>query len=109
MLCDLYIDGVHSNDRTPKERDVAMVFQSYALYPHLSVFDNISFGLKIRRTPKNEIKERVTAAAKILQLEDYLKRKPKELSGGQRQREPAEPLSEMQKSFDGRTPVKFGR
>ncbi|HHT66887.1 MAG TPA: ATP-binding cassette domain-containing protein [Erysipelotrichaceae bacterium] len=83
---DLYIDGVHSNDRTPKERDVAMVFQSYALYPHLSVFDNISFGLKIRRTPKNEIKERVTAAAKILQLEDYLKRKPKELSGGQRQR-----------------------
>ena len=83
---ELYIDGVLSNELTPKERDVAMVFQSYALYPHMSVFDNMAFGLKIRRFSKEEIKERVEKAAEILQLSDYLDRKPKALSGGQRQR-----------------------
>ena len=83
---ELYIDGVLSNELTPKERDISMVFQSYALYPHMSVFDNMAFGLKIRHFPKEEIKERVEQAAEILQLTDYLDRKPKALSGGQRQR-----------------------
>ncbi len=83
---ELYIDGVLSNELTPKERDVSMVFQSYALYPHMSVFDNMAFGLNIRHFPKEEIKERVNQAAEILQLTEYLDRKPKALSGGQRQR-----------------------
>ena len=83
---ELYIDGVLSNELTPKERDISMVFQSYALYPHMSVFDNMAFGLKIRHFPKEEIEERVKQAAEILQLTDYLDRKPKALSGGQRQR-----------------------
>ena len=83
---ELYIDGVLSNELTPKERDIAMVFQSYALYPHMSVFDNMAFGLKIRGFSKEEIKERVDKAAEILQLSEYLDRKPKALSGGQRQR-----------------------
>ena len=83
---ELYIDGVLSNELTPKERDIAMVFQSYALYPHMSVFDNMAFGLKIRGFSKEEIKERVDRAAEILQLSEYLDRKPKALSGGQRQR-----------------------
>ena len=83
---DLYIDGVYSNDRTPKDRDIAMVFQSYALYPHMTVYNNMAFGLKIRHLPKKEIDQRVHAAAKILQIEEYLDRKPKALSGGQRQR-----------------------
>ena len=83
---ELYIDGVLSNELTPKERDIAMVFQSYALYPHMTVFDNMAFGLKIRRYSKEEIKERVEKAAEILQLTEYLDRKPKALSGGQRQR-----------------------
>ncbi len=74
------------NDLTAKERDIAMVFQSYALYPHLSVADNIAFGLQLRRMPKDEIAKRVAWAAKLLDLTPYLKRKPKELSGGQRQR-----------------------
>jgi multiple sugar transport system ATP-binding protein len=74
------------NDLTPKERDIAMVFQSYALYPHMTVADNLAFGLKLRKMPKNEIKERVQRAARILQIEDFLKRKPRALSGGQRQR-----------------------
>src|SRR5689334_21392708 len=74
------------NDLKPKERDIAMVFQSYALYPHMSVYDNLAFGLKLHDVPKQEIKERVTRAAKILQIEDILKRKPRALSGGQRQR-----------------------
>jgi multiple sugar transport system ATP-binding protein len=74
------------NDLTPKRRDIAMVFQSYALYPHLSVRDNIAFPLKIARVPKNEIRSRVDEAARILDLEPYLKRKPRSLSGGQRQR-----------------------
>src|SRR3954454_3606863 len=74
------------NDLTPRERDIAMVFQSYALYPHLSVYDNIAFSLKLHKLPKAEIDKRVQDAARILDLEPYLKRKPKALSGGQRQR-----------------------
>jgi multiple sugar transport system ATP-binding protein len=74
------------NDIAPKDRDIAMVFQSYALYPHLSVFDNLAFGLKLRKTPKEEIKRRVNEAAEILGIEDLLDRKPRQLSGGQRQR-----------------------
>ena len=74
------------NDLTPKRRDIAMVFQSYALYPHLSVRDNIAFPLKIAKVPKDEIRRRVAEAARILDLEPYLKRKPRALSGGQRQR-----------------------
>ncbi len=74
------------NDLTPRERDIAMVFQSYALYPHLSVYDNIAFSLKLHKVPKAEIDKRVRDAARILDLEPFLKRKPKALSGGQRQR-----------------------
>lgn len=83
---DLYIDGVRSNTLSPKDRNIALVFQSYALYPHMNVYDNIAFGLKMRKFPKKEIDERVKKAADILGLQDYLSRKPKELSGGQRQR-----------------------
>jgi multiple sugar transport system ATP-binding protein len=74
------------NDVAPKDRDIAMVFQSYALYPHMTVFDNMAFGLKLRKVPKTEIKRRVEEAAQILGIEQLLKRKPRELSGGQRQR-----------------------
>ena len=74
------------NDLTPRERDIAMVFQSYALYPHLSVYDNIAFSLKLHKVEKTEIDKRVRAAARMLDLEPFLKRKPKALSGGQRQR-----------------------
>ena len=74
------------NDVAPKDRDIAMVFQSYALYPHLSVYDNMAFGLKLRKTPKDEIKRRVSDAAEILGITDLLQRKPRQLSGGQRQR-----------------------
>src|SRR5436309_12854015 len=74
------------NDVAPKDRDIAMVFQSYALYPHMSVYDNLSFGLKLRKTPKGEIDKRVREAAQILGLEPFLDRKPKALSGGERQR-----------------------
>src|SRR6186997_493729 len=74
------------NDLTPKERNIAMVFQSYALYPHMTVADNLAFGLKLRKLPKDEINERVQRAARILQIEEFLKRKPRALSGGQRQR-----------------------
>ncbi len=74
------------NDVAPKDRDIAMVFQSYALYPHMTVFDNMAFGLKLRKTPKQEIKTRVENAAKILGIEHLLDRKPRQLSGGQRQR-----------------------
>src|SRR5512132_968430 len=80
------IGGRVVNDLTPKERDIAMVFQNYALYPHLSVADNIGFGLRLRHTPKNVVEERIAWAAKLLGLEQYLERRPKELSGGQRQR-----------------------
>ncbi|KXG10051.1 Trehalose import ATP-binding protein SugC [Anoxybacillus sp. P3H1B] len=83
---DLYIDGKRMNDVAPKDRDIAMVFQNYALYPHMSVYDNMAFGLKLRKFPKAEIDRRVREAARILGLEQYLDRKPKALSGGQRQR-----------------------
>src|SRR5664280_3161686 len=74
------------NDLSPRDRDIALVFQSYALYPHMTVFDNMSFGLKLRKVPKDEINAAVTDAARILDLEQYLDRKPAQLSGGQRQR-----------------------
>ena len=80
------IDNQIVNDLPPKERNIAMVFQSYALYPHMTVFDNMAFGLKLEKRSKDEINERVQEAARILQIQDYLKRKPKQLSGGQRQR-----------------------
>ncbi|HEY3876399.1 MAG TPA: sn-glycerol-3-phosphate ABC transporter ATP-binding protein UgpC [Candidatus Kapabacteria bacterium] len=83
---DLLIDGERMNDREPKDRDVAMVFQNYALYPHMTVFENMAFPLKMRKVPKAEIKEQVEAAAKLLSIDRYLKKKPKELSGGERQR-----------------------
>ncbi|WP_163184175.1 ABC transporter ATP-binding protein [Neobacillus sedimentimangrovi] len=83
---DFYIDGKRVNDVAPKDRDIAMVFQNYALYPHMTVYDNMAFGLKLRKFPKDEIDRRVKEAAKILGLEPYLNRKPKALSGGQRQR-----------------------
>lgn len=83
---ELYIDGELMNDIPPKDRNIAMVFQNYALYPHMSVFDNMAFGLKIRKIDKAEIKRRVDEAARILDLTTYLERKPKALSGGQRQR-----------------------
>ncbi|MEQ6389125.1 sn-glycerol-3-phosphate ABC transporter ATP-binding protein UgpC [Bacillaceae bacterium S4-13-58] len=83
---DLYIDDKRVNDVAPKDRDIAMVFQNYALYPHMNVYDNMAFGLKLRKFKKEEIERRVTDAAKILGLEEYLDRKPKALSGGQRQR-----------------------
>ena len=80
------IGGRRVNDLEPMDRNIAMVFQNYALYPHMTVFDNMAYGLKIARTPRPEINERVATAAKMLQLEDFLTRKPSELSGGQRQR-----------------------
>lgn len=83
---DFSIDGKRVNDVAPKDRDIAMVFQNYALYPHMTVRDNMAFGLKLRKFPKDEINRRVDEAAKILGLETYLDRKPKALSGGQRQR-----------------------
>ncbi len=83
---DLLIDGKRMNDVQPKDRDIAMVFQNYALYPHMSVYDNMAFGLKIRKFAKEEIERRVQEAAGILHLKELLQRKPKALSGGQRQR-----------------------
>ena len=83
---ELYIGDKLVNDVAPKDRDIAMVFQNYALYPHMTVFDNMAFGLKLRKMPKDEIKKRVTEAARILDIEHLLDRKPKALSGGQRQR-----------------------
>jgi multiple sugar transport system ATP-binding protein len=83
---EIRIGDVVVNDLTPKERDVAMVFQSYALYPHMTVEQNLAFGLKLRKMPKREVSERVHRAARILQIEEFLKRKPRALSGGQRQR-----------------------
>ncbi|MDD6667287.1 MAG: sn-glycerol-3-phosphate ABC transporter ATP-binding protein UgpC [Lachnospiraceae bacterium] len=82
----LKIDGKVMNNVEPKDRDIAMVFQNYALYPHMTVFDNMAFGLKLRKVPKDEIKKKVDEAADILGLKPYLDRKPKALSGGQRQR-----------------------
>ena len=83
---ELYIDEEMVNDKAPKDRNIAMVFQSYALYPHMSVYDNMAFGLKLRKMPKDQIEEKVNQAAEILGLSPYLDRKPKALSGGQRQR-----------------------
>ena len=83
---EITINGKVINDISPKDRDIAMVFQNYALYPHMTVFENIAFGLKLRKFSKVEIKERVTEAAKVLDLVEFLDRKPKTLSGGQRQR-----------------------
>ncbi|HTY37747.1 MAG TPA: sn-glycerol-3-phosphate ABC transporter ATP-binding protein UgpC [Bacteroidota bacterium] len=83
---DLFIDDQRVNDVAPKDRDIAMVFQNYALYPHMSVYENMAFGLKLRKLPKAEIDDRVREAAAILGIEEYLDRKPKALSGGQRQR-----------------------
>jgi len=83
---EVQIDGKRVNEEEPMDRDIAMVFQNYALYPHMSVFDNMAYGLKIAKVSVSEIEERVANAAKLLQLEPYLKRRPRELSGGQRQR-----------------------
>lgn len=83
---ELYIDGKLVNELEPKDRDIAMVFQNYALYPHMTVFENMAFGLKIKKMPKDEIDKKVHEAAKTLDIEHLLKRKPKALSGGQRQR-----------------------
>jgi multiple sugar transport system ATP-binding protein len=83
---ELYIDGEMMNDVPPKDRNIAMVFQNYALYPHMTVFENMAFGLRIKKVPKDEIERRVHDAARILDIEKFLDRKPKALSGGQRQR-----------------------
>jgi multiple sugar transport system ATP-binding protein len=83
---ELFIDEEMVNDKAPKDRNIAMVFQSYALYPHMSVYDNMAFGLKLRKMPKDQIEEKVNQAAEVLGLSPYLDRKPKALSGGQRQR-----------------------
>jgi multiple sugar transport system ATP-binding protein len=83
---DLYIDGVRVNDKAPKDRDIAMVFQSYALYPNMTVRENMAFPLKLKKLPKSEIDRKVNEAAKVLELTEYLDRKPANLSGGQRQR-----------------------
>ncbi|MDR1446257.1 MAG: sn-glycerol-3-phosphate ABC transporter ATP-binding protein UgpC [Treponema sp.] len=83
---ELYIDGELMNDVPPKDRNIAMVFQNYALYPHMTVYDNMAFGLRIKKVPKDEIDRRVHEAARILDIEKFLDRKPKALSGGQRQR-----------------------
>ena len=92
------IGGKIVNDLPPKDRDIAMVFQNYALYPHMTVEQNLAFGLQQRKTPKDEIKRRVTDVAKMLGLEQYLKRKPAALSGGQRQPGPG-------RVDDGRVPL----
>lgn len=83
---DVYIGGNRVNDVAPKDRDIAMVFQTYALYPHMTVFDNMAFGLTLRKTPKGDIQRRVAEAAEILGIEELLDRRPRQLSGGQRQR-----------------------
>jgi len=83
---EIYIGDKLVNDVQPKDRDIAMVFQNYALYPHMDVYNNMAFGLKLRKFPKKEIDQRVEEAAEILGIENLLKRKPKQLSGGQRQR-----------------------
>src|SRR5450756_783380 len=111
------------NDVPPKDRDIAMVFQSYALYPHMSVYDNLAFGLKLRKVPKKDIERRVKEAAETIQLTTLLQRKPKELSGGQRQRvalgraivrEPAvflmdEPLSNLDAKLRVQTRAEIAR
>ena len=120
---ELYIGDKLVNDVAPKDRDIAMVFQNYALYPHMTVFDNMAFGLKLRKMPKDEIKKRVTEAARILDIEHLLDRKPKALSGGQRQRvalgraivrEPKvflmdEPLSNLDAKLRGQMRTEIGK
>src|SRR6187402_2020474 len=83
---EMWIDNRLVNDIAPKDRDIAMVFQNYALYPHMTVYQNMGFGLRLKKIPSNEIKQRVEAAAEIVGLTPYLKRNPGTLSGGQRQR-----------------------
>ena len=83
---EIYIDGKLVNDVQPKDRNIAMVFQNYALYPHMTVYENMAFGLRLRKYPKTEIDNRVKQAAEILGITSLLQRRPKELSGGQRQR-----------------------
>ena len=83
---ELYIDGKLVNEVAPKDRDIAMVFQNYALYPHMTVFDNLAFALKLRKKPKDQIKKKVQEVAEVLDITQYLERRPKALSGGQRQR-----------------------
>ena len=83
---DIYIDGVHMNNVLPKDRDIAMVFQSYALYPHMTVYKNMAFGLKMKKVSLDEIDKRIQDAAKYLDLDEYKDRKPRNLSGGQQQR-----------------------
>src|SRR5260370_19935012 len=83
---EILIGGDVVNDLPPKDRDIAMVFQNYALYPHMTVFENMSFGLRLKKFPKAEIKQRVDHAARILDITELLDRKPRQLSGGQRQR-----------------------
>ncbi|QJD77520.1 ABC transporter ATP-binding protein [Spirosoma rhododendri] len=118
---DMLLDGKRINDLPPKDRDIAMVFQNYALYPHMTVFENMAFGLKLRNMPKAEIRERVTQAARILEIENLLDRKPKDMSGGQRQRvaigraivrEPKvflfdEPLSNLDAKLRGQTRIEL--
>ncbi len=118
---DLLLDGQRINDRAPNQRDMAMVFQNYALYPHMTVFENMAFGLKLRNMPKAEIRERVEQAAKILDMSGLLDRKPKDMSGGQRQRvaigraivrEPRvflfdEPLSNLDAKLRGQTRIEL--
>ncbi|MGG1949045.1 sn-glycerol-3-phosphate ABC transporter ATP-binding protein UgpC [Trinickia sp. NRRL B-1857] len=120
---ELCIAGERMNETPPAERGVAMVFQSYALFPHMTVFENIGFGLRIARVPKDEIRRRVGEAARVLQLEALLERKPRELSGGQRQRvaigraivrEPKvflfdEPLSNLDAALRGQTRIEIAR
>ncbi len=83
---ELYIDGKLCNDIAPKDRDIAMVFQNYALYPHMSVYDNMAFAMKMKKVPQDQIDRKVREVAKVLDITQYLERKPKALSGGQRQR-----------------------
>ncbi|MBO0939877.1 sn-glycerol-3-phosphate ABC transporter ATP-binding protein UgpC [Fibrella sp. HMF5335] len=118
---DLLIDGRRVNDVPPKDRDIAMVFQNYALYPHMTVFENMAFGLTLRKMSKVEIKQRVEQAARILEIEPLLHRKPKDMSGGQRQRvaigraivrEPKvflfdEPLSNLDAKLRGQTRIEL--
>ncbi len=118
---ELLLNGQRINDLAPKDRDIAMVFQNYALYPHMTVFENMAFGLKLRNMPKDEIRQRVTQAAQILEIESLLDRKPKDMSGGQRQRvaigraivrEPKvflfdEPLSNLDAKLRGQTRIEL--
>src|SRR6476619_5307954 len=120
---DMIIDGKRVNDRAPRDRNLAMVFQNYALYPHLSVFENIAFPLRLKNAPEQEVQERVNEAAATLELTDHLARKPAHLSGGQRQRVAMgraivrkadaflfdEPLSNLDAKFRGKMRTEIAR